>query len=150
MRVLGKVQILWECHKTFTKYPNFLTFLTSNVKKLGDFFNFVAFTEYLNFSWCNVGSHLNFKTVRWKKRNVLQKVSWTLWPILLNYISRNHFSKGVKSFWPYITYQSQWCRELGIHTKRSSSIVKIVHLLSNLLFKRGDIWDPTFEEPVNL
>ena len=77
--------------------PIFWRFLlNSNIKKLGDFFNFVAFTEYLNFSWCRFS--LEFQNCPVKKRNVLQKVSWTLWPILLNYISRNHFSKGWAGF----------------------------------------------------
>ena len=121
--------------------------VSSNVKKLGDFFNFVAFTEYLNFSWCRFSLEFQNCPVKKKECNAKSKLNSMTYPFKLH---RKHFSKGVKSFWPSITYQSQWCRELGIHTKRSSSIVKIVHLLSNLLFKRGDIWDPTFKEPVNL
>ena len=36
--MLGKAQIFWEGHKNLKKSPNFLTSLSTSVKKLGDFF----------------------------------------------------------------------------------------------------------------
>ena len=99
------VKIRYSEEATFSQEVAFSVFwhisIVHTVKKL-------AFSEYLN--WCRFS--LEFQNCPEKRRG---KASWILWPNLK--LHRKHFSIGVKSFWPYITYQSQWCRELGIHSK---------------------------------
>ena len=76
-----EVQILWEGHKIWKKISHlFWDYVLSNVKQSGNFFQiFVAFPEYLNFTWScgNLGRCFYF-------RPILKKVNQSSLPFLIS------------------------------------------------------------------